>query len=102
MRKTGAEAPLRRRHHRKSIGAERDLHSHADLSLTKRHTLREAVLLYNLHSLTDAFAPRFSPTRFIPPVDPTQIIPRLDCFQGLGIKRYTLGVENVHHLSKGG
>ena len=63
-----------------------------DLSLTKRHTLREAVLLYNLHSLTDAFAPRFSPTRFIPPVDPTQIIPRLDCFQGLGIKRYTLGV----------
>ncbi len=37
--KTGAEASLRRRHHRKPIGAERDLHPHADLSLTKRHTL---------------------------------------------------------------
>ena len=29
VRKTGAEAPLRRRHHRKSIGAELDLHPHA-------------------------------------------------------------------------
>ena len=38
-------SPLRRRYHRKSIGAERDLQSHADLSLTKRHTLRGCAAL---------------------------------------------------------
>jgi hypothetical protein len=37
-------------------------------------------------------APRFSPTRFIPPVAPAGISLELDCLQALGIKRYTLAV----------
>ena len=38
-------------------------------------------------------APRFSPTRFIPPVAPAAISLELDCFQPLGIKRYTLRIR---------
>jgi hypothetical protein len=45
VQRSGSQAPLRRRHHRKSIGAERDLHPYADLSLTKRHTLRGCAAL---------------------------------------------------------
>src|SRR6266481_2496657 len=36
------------------------------------------------------------------PVDLTQIIPRLDCFQGLGIKRYTLGGSEPGNVAGGG
>ena len=38
-----------------------------------------------------------NPSRFIPaPVAPSAIYPRLDCFQALGIKRYTLGVPKFN------
>ena len=53
VRKTGAEAPLRRRHHRKSIGAELDF-TRMPIYRQQSATLCAAVLLYNLHSLTDA------------------------------------------------
>jgi hypothetical protein len=50
-----------------------------------------ALLLSNPHSRRLRVAPRFSPTRFIPPVAPSAISLQLDCLQALGIKRYKLG-----------
>jgi hypothetical protein len=54
-----------------------------------------ALLLSNPHSRSLRAAPRFSPTRFIPPVAPAVIIFELDCSHALGIKRYTLREENI-------
>jgi hypothetical protein len=51
-----------------------------------------ALLLSNPHSRSLRAAPRFSPTRFIPPVAPAVIIFELDCSHALGIKRYTFSV----------
>ena len=48
-----------------------------------------ALLLSNPHSRSLRAAPRFSPTRFIPPLRLPNIL-ELDCLQALGIKRYTL------------
>jgi len=55
--------------------------------------LRAAAPHYNPHSHNRRAAPRFSPTRFIPPVAPAGIITELDYSHALGIKGYTFGAE---------
>ena len=49
-----------------------------------------AALLYNPHCRNGTVAPRFSPTRFIPPSLLYRSLLGFDCFQPLAIKRYSL------------
>jgi hypothetical protein len=60
--------------------------------------LGAAAVLYNPHSRGLCAAPRFSPTRFIPPSHLIDFFRNLICFQALGIKRYTLGMFRVTPL----
>jgi len=82
-RRTGSEATLRRRHHRKSVGVYLNLLPLFDLFRLRRTTLRAAAPLYNPHSRNVRAAPRFSPTRFIPSVATSAISLELDYLQAL-------------------
>ena len=64
--------------------------SHFSLYRQPTTTLGTAAPLYNPHSRNRRAAPRFSPTRFIPPVAPAGIFRELGYSHALGIKRYTL------------
>jgi hypothetical protein len=77
-----------RHNHSKPISVDLNLLPLTVVSLTKRH-LCAALLLYNLHSLTDGRLRRLVQP-VLSPVVPSAIFPKLDCFQALGIKRYTL------------
>ena len=78
------------RHHEKSIRANLNPHPQAILSLIKHRTLRGLQCFTICIAAGLCPAPRFSPTR-LSPVASDRLFPQLDCFQALGIKRYTLG-----------
>jgi hypothetical protein len=65
-RTIGAKTASRRRHHEKSIRGNLNPHPQAILSPIK-HPIRRTCGAYNPHSRGLCAAPRFSPTRFIPP-----------------------------------
>jgi len=85
VRTRDTEAPLRRRHHRKSIGIELNLYPQAILSLTKQSILLCSALLCGLiqHVL------RLGSGQVYPAVAPDRLFSELDCFQALRNKRYT-------------